>query len=124
MLSVTAMEKIARLLQEEGVRVVGCTFVDNAGVTRVKGVPIDRLCSAARKGVGISYTFAVFGVNDHITQSPGYDTPSGDMRLIPDLEAAVALGTDPGWAWAPVDPDGPGGQPHARVPTEFPQKDG
>ncbi|MCB9100701.1 MAG: glutamine synthetase [Anaerolineales bacterium] len=90
-------------LKENGVRLVACTLVDNAGVTRVKCVPIDRLASAAQYGIGLSNVFAVFAVDDHITASPGYDTPSGDMRLIPDLAALVELSGAPGWAWAPVD---------------------
>lgn len=90
-------------LKENGVRLVACTLVDNAGVTRVKCVPIDRLVEAAHYGIGLSYVFAVFAVDDHIAASPGYDTPSGDMRLIPDLSAIVELSGAPGWAWAPVD---------------------
>ncbi|MCB9108609.1 MAG: glutamine synthetase [Anaerolineales bacterium] len=95
----TAIQKF----KENGVRLVACTLVDNAGVTRVKCVPIDRLASAAQFGIGLSTVFAVFAVDDHITASPGYDTPSGDMRLIPDLAAMVELSGAPGWAWAPVD---------------------
>lgn len=90
-------------LKENGVRLVACTLVDNAGVTRVKCVPIDRLAGVAQYGVGLSTVFAVFAVDDHIAASPGYDTPSGDMRLIPDLAATVKLSGAPGWAWAPVD---------------------
>lgn len=95
-------QAIRTLLEQNGARMLACTFVDNAGVSRVKAVPIERLESAARSGIGISYVFAVFGVDDHITTSPGYDTPSGDMRLIPDLDRAVVLAASPGWAWAPA----------------------
>lgn len=98
-----SVEKIADLLQQRGVRLVACTMVDNAGVARVKGVPIGKLKHVARFGVGISSLFAVFAVDDHITASSGFDTPSGDMRLIPDLSAAVVLASATGWAWAPVD---------------------
>jgi glutamine synthetase len=95
-------EKISEILQKNGTKIVACSFVDSAGVSRVKAVPINKLVSAARNGIGISYTFAVFGVNDHITTAPGFDTPSGDMRLVPDLSAAVPLVGAPGWIWAPV----------------------
>lgn len=91
-----------RALQQQGVRLVQCTFVDNAGVTRVKVVPVGRLGSVAEHGVGISYVFAVFAVDDHIAASPGFDGPVGDMRLLPDLDATVALAAAPGYAWAPV----------------------
>lgn len=94
---------IINRLKGNGVRLVACTLVDNAGVIRVKCVPIDRLAGTLTRGIGLSYVFAVFAVDDHITASPGYDTPSGDMRLIPDLNAVVELAGAPGWAWAPVD---------------------
>lgn len=95
-------DEVVEQLTVQGVRLVACTFVDNAGVSRVKVVPISRLASAARHGVGISYVFAVFAVDDHIAASPGFDGPTGDMRLVPDLDAAVALHAAPGFAWAPV----------------------
>ena len=98
-----APETVQQALAERGVRLVALTFVDNAGVTRVKVVPIEKLAGVARRGVGGSYVFAGFAVDDQIASSPGYDTPSGDMRFIPDLAAAVPLAGPPGWAWAPVD---------------------
>jgi glutamine synthetase len=90
-------------LERQGVRLVACTMVDNAGVTRVKGVPVSRIDHVSRVGVGLSNVFAVFAVDDHITSSPGFEGPSGDMRLIPDMGAAVVLAGGLGWAWAPVD---------------------
>ncbi len=87
----------------DGVRVLACTIVDNAGVTRVKGVPAYRANSVARFGIGLSDVFAVFTVNDDITKSPGFEGPSGDMRLIPDLERTVVYPDAPAWAWAPAD---------------------
>lgn len=96
----------ARLTEDGGerdFRLLACTIVDNAGVTRVKGIPARRLEHAARYGVGLSDVFAVFAVNDEITKSPAFDGPSGDMRLVPDLDRAVVLPHAPGWAWAPAD---------------------
>ncbi|MBW3592065.1 MAG: glutamine synthetase family protein [Actinobacteria bacterium] len=72
-------------------------------MTRVKSVPGRRIESVGRSGVGLSDVFAVFAVNDDITKSPGFDSPSGDMRLIPDLGSLVLLPDAPGWAWAPAD---------------------
>jgi glutamine synthetase len=51
----------------------------------------------------MSDIWAVAAVNDHFAASPHYGSPSGDMRLIPDLAALVPLAAAPGWAWAPVD---------------------
>lgn len=77
------------------------TVVDNAGVTRVKTVPHRRLKRVSEVGVGLSDVFAVMAVDDGITSSPGYETPSGDMRLIPDLDAVVEL-HDSKLLWAPA----------------------
>lgn len=67
------------------------TIVDNSGVTRVKTVPTHILPRVAETGVGLSDVFAVMAVDGGIASSPGYETPSGDMRLLPDLDAAVDL---------------------------------
>ena len=88
---------------DRNVRLLACTIVDNAGVTRVKGVPARRIEHAARYGIGLSDVFAVFAVNDEITKSPGFEGPSGDMRLLPDLDRAVVLPGAAEWAWAPAD---------------------
>ena len=95
--------EIVDSLKQKGVRLIACTFVDNAGVTRVKIIPLRKLESATRFGVGISTLFTVFAIDDHIASSPGFDGPSGDMRLIPDPQAVTPLASAPGWAWAPVD---------------------
>ena len=95
--------RAVRRLAAAGVEAVALAMVDNAGVTRVKCIPLRRLEEVARFGVGLSYVFSVFLVNDEITSSPGIEGPSGDMRLVPDPEATVALAASPGWALAPVD---------------------
>jgi glutamine synthetase len=96
--------QVRRKLDDAGVRLVAMTMVDNGGITRLKAVPLRRLESVARAGVGMSEVWAVSGVDDHFAfaHAPSYDNPSGDMRLLPDLEAAVALAAAPGWAWAPA----------------------
>jgi glutamine synthetase len=83
--------------------VVALAMVDPAGVTRVKCIPLRRFEEAERFGIGISKTFSVFLVNDDLTSAPGIDGPSGDMRLVPDPAATIALAAVPGWALAPVD---------------------
>jgi glutamine synthetase len=87
-----------------GVRFIHLTMVDNAGIVRLKMIPIDRLEHVAEFGVGISTVLGVFTIDDHVAYLPGragLEGPAGDMRLVPDLDAAVALGD--GIAWAPVD---------------------
>ncbi len=90
-------------LAGRGVRAVALTWVDNAGVTRVKTVPVDRLPEAAAWGVGMSPVFDVFCVDDSITTSRHIGGPVGDLRLHPDLDRLTGLAAQQGWAWAPVD---------------------
>ncbi|TIC79246.1 glutamine synthetase [Nocardioides sp. GY 10113] len=90
-------------LVEDGVDGVALSYVDNAGVTRVKAVPVARLPHAAAWGVGMSPVFDVFCVDDSITAGRSVGGPAGDLRLYPDLDRLVRLAGQPGWAWAPVD---------------------
>jgi glutamine synthetase len=93
----------AEVLAGGGIRIVALTFVDNAGVTRVKAVPVERLEVAATDGVGMSPVFDVFLLDDSITASEFIGGPVGDLRLFPDLDRLTVLAAMPGWAWAPVD---------------------
>lgn len=95
--------ELSERLSSDGIRAVALTMVDNAGVTRVKTVPISRFEAAARFGIGLSPVFDVFLVNDHITASAEIGGPVGDLRLMPDLGAVRHLAAQPGWAWAPTD---------------------
>lgn len=90
-------------LASVGVDGVALSYVDNAGVTRVKTVPVSGLAHAAAWGVGMSPVFDVFCVDDSITTGSLNGGPTGDLRLFPDLDRLVALAGQPGWAWAPVD---------------------
>jgi glutamine synthetase len=90
-------------LANSGVTMVALGWVDNAGITRVKTIPIGRLERAAGWGIGMSPVFDVFVVDDSITTSKHIGGPGGDLRLIPDLDKLTVLAAQPGWAWAPVD---------------------
>ena len=100
---VTRAEQIATKLRADGVRGVVLGYVDTAGITRIKAVPVAQLARAARWGVGMSTVFDVFLSNDAITSTAELGSPDGDLRLVPDLDRLVALAAQPGWAWAPVD---------------------
>ncbi len=108
-----ARQEAARL-GAEGVHAVALTWVDNAGVTRVKVVPTSRLAHAVRHGVGMSPVFDVYTSDDSIAAVPelGLGSPDGDLRLIPDLDRLTTLAAQPGWAWAPVDRHDQQGAPH------------
>jgi glutamine synthetase len=103
----------------EGVRLVALTWVDNAGITRVKAVPLDRLEVAAGWGVGMSPVFDVFVLDDSITTSRWIGGPGGDLRLHPDLSMCRPLAGQPGWAWAPVDRYTQEGEVHSACQRTF-----
>ena len=90
-------------LAPKDLHLVALTWVDNAGITRVKAVPVDKLEAAAAWGVGMSPVFDVFVLDDSITSSRFIGGPGGDLRLHPDLSMFRSLAAQPGWAWAPVD---------------------
>ena len=94
---------VAGRLGAAGITMVALCWVDNAGIARVKTVPLGRLERTAGWGVGMSPVFDVFLVNDDITTSKHIGGPDGDLRLIPELDRVTALAGQPGWAWAPAD---------------------
>lgn len=103
-------EAMVRRLHAEGVDLVALTFVDNAGTTRVKTVPLRRLAAAAASGIGASPCFETFCFDDVMVRGRYLGGPDGDLRLVPDLSRLVRLAGQPGWAWAPADKftqDGP-----------------
>jgi glutamine synthetase len=106
-------------LTGQGIRTVALTWVDNAGVTRVKSVPVRRLAHAAAWGVGMSPVFDVFCVDDSITTSEYVGGPAGDLRLYPDLDQVTVLAGQPGWAWAPVDRLTQQGEPYPACQRSF-----
>ncbi|MFC7241069.1 glutamine synthetase [Catellatospora aurea] len=107
-----AARAAAARLASSGIHAVALTWVDNAGVTRVKSVPTERLDHAAAWGVGMSPVHDVFCVDDAITAGDLIGGPVGDLRLHPDLDALTVLGAMPGWAWAPVDRWTQDGEPY------------
>jgi glutamine synthetase len=107
-------EQLLPSLAEQGVSMVATTFVDNAGITRVKSVPLYRLPQLAAWGVGASTSFDYFRFDDWLAAPPGGTAPVGDLRVIPDLQRLVALAAQPGWAWAPGDRYRQDGEPHER----------
>ncbi|WP_455354986.1 glutamine synthetase family protein [Streptomyces sp. SYSU K217416] len=109
----------ARRLTGLGIRGVALTWVDNAGLTRVKAVPVTRLAHAAGRGVGMSPVFDVYLVDDSMTSSPYIGGPDGDLRLFPDLGRVTPLAGQPGWAWAPADRFDQRGHPHPACQRQF-----
>ncbi|MGH4025372.1 MAG: glutamine synthetase, partial [Pseudonocardiaceae bacterium] len=89
-------------LAASGVAGVTITWADNNGIPRSRTVPVDSLAQVAERGVGISTLFAVFDTHDGITYAhPGLSTPSGDVRLLPELAQLTRLAGQPALAWVP-----------------------
>jgi len=94
--------ELVQQLRREGVVGVTVAWVDNNGIPRSRTVPVAALPQVATQGVGVTTLFAVFDTNDAITYAaPGLETPSGDVRLVPDLDRLTVLAGQPGLAWAP-----------------------
>ena len=106
-------------LIEDGIEGVALSYVDNAGITRVKSVPVEKLPHAAAWGVGMSPVFDVFCVDDSITSGRIAGGPGGDLRLYPDLDRLTRLAAQPGWAWAPVDRYTQEGEEHPGCQRSF-----
>ncbi|MEM8620792.1 MAG: glutamine synthetase family protein [Actinomycetota bacterium] len=99
-------------LNADQTRLLAVTFIDNSGIARVKGVPLDRLAEVAQWGVGFSPVADVYLLDDGFTESPSAGGPVGDLRLLPDLGELARLPAQPGWAWAPADRVAQSGVPH------------
>lgn len=106
-------------LAAEGIDGVVFGWVDNAGLTRVKSVPLSQLAHAAEYGVGALPCFDVSLVNDSFTTAPSSTGPMGDLRLVPDLDQLAPLSAQPGWAWAPADRCTTDGTPHPGCQRTF-----
>jgi glutamine synthetase len=91
---------------------IAVTWVDTAGVTRVKAVPLARLEHAAAWGIGMSPVFDAFLIDDSTASGRFAGGPVGDLRLHPDLNRLAVLTALPGWAWAPADRYDQEGEPH------------
>jgi glutamine synthetase len=82
---------------------VAITIVDNAGIARVKTVPVTGLEHTTRWGLGLSPMYGVATVDESFTSTASVGGPSGDLRLMPDSEALRILTAQPGWAWGAAD---------------------
>ncbi|MEJ2860291.1 glutamine synthetase family protein [Actinomycetospora flava] len=98
-------ERAAGLVEElraRGVAGVTVVWADNNGIPRSRTVPVGSLPGVAEHGIGVSTVFSIFDTNDGIQYgAPGRETPSGDVRLVPDLDRLTSLAGQPGLAWAP-----------------------
>ena len=83
-------------LVDAGVVGVQTSFVDNAGISRVKAVPLGRLPDLAAWGAGFSTAFDYFRADDWVAGPESGAAPIGDQRILPDLDRLVVLAGQPG----------------------------
>ncbi len=91
------------VIMGSSVKAVALSYSDNAGISRVKTIPTERLRHAARFGVGMSPVFDAFLFDDSITSSKFSGGPMGELRLLPDLSELRVLDPTSGWAYVPVE---------------------
>jgi glutamine synthetase len=111
--------ELAAHLTASGIVGVAISYVDNSGIARGKMFPVSRLEHAARWGIGMSPVFDVMMSDDTRAPSSRSAGPVGDLRMFPDLNQLVALGGQPGWAWAPLDRRTQEGVPHSGCQRTF-----
>ena len=99
-LSDLKLDELEDDLRAKGVSVVVGSIVDLAGVARAKTVPLRRLGSFARSGMGASPTWNVFCIDDVIAFTDRF-TVAGDLRL--RLDAGAMRVVADGVAWAPAE---------------------
>ncbi|MFQ6537114.1 MULTISPECIES: hypothetical protein [Aphanothece] len=104
---------LERELRHSGLRRLAISWVNHAGATLVKVVPIGALAAAARVGVGFSPVSDAFRSDGVIDPAHGLARPDGDLRLVADLEALTSLEASSGWAWAPGNRRHRDGTPYA-----------
>jgi len=97
--SESAVDEMIDQLRQRGVSAVIGTFLDNAGVARAKQVPLERLGTFHRNGLGASYSWATFCADDFLALTD-YFSVVGDMRMHADLSGLRVLGD--GAAWVPL----------------------
>lgn len=106
-------EQVASELAGAGVRLVIGTMVNASGLLLAKSVPVARLPTFARAGLGTAPVWDVFTVDAGIAFT---DTVSavGDRRLRLDPDAVAVVGD--GLAWGPTDIVTQDGEPVATCP--------
>lgn len=97
-----------------GARVLMVTNQDNAGVSRIKVVPASKLAGVATSGCTVSLSAAaLFSTDDYPVSTPALDATVGDLRAVPDLDAAALVDAGAGLWWAPANLVGLDGEPFA-----------
>ena len=94
------IDGIVEQLRSAGVTSLIGTYIDNGGVARAKQVPLERIRVFHLNGLGASYSWAVFAIDDTLQMTPEFSAV-GDMRMRADLTSLRIL--DGHVAWAPLE---------------------
>jgi len=101
-------------LDPADLRALMVTYVDHAGIGRIKLVPGRRILSVAKNGATASLSAGtLFSTDDYPVSTPALDATIGDLRVIPDLERLVVIDEQAGLGWVPSDLRGLDGTPFA-----------
>jgi glutamine synthetase len=104
-------------LETADIRALMVTYVDHAGISRMKLIPGRRITSVARTGATASLSAgALLSTDDYPVSTPVLDATIGDLRVMPDLDRLVMLDPDAGLAWAPSDLRSLDGSPFEACP--------
>ena len=96
------------------IRALMVTYVDLAGISRMKLVPGRRIDSVGLSGATTSLSAgALLATDDYPVSTPALDATVGDLRVMPDLDRMVILDSTAGLAWAPSDLRSLDGSPFA-----------
>jgi glutamine synthetase len=99
-MSTAELDALSSELSRSGSILLLGSVVDYAGVTRTKGVPIDRLRAYQQSGMGASPSWMVFCVDNAIALTDTIGV-AGDLRLRIDATKIRDIGD--GLAWGPAD---------------------
>lgn len=106
-------------LAARGARWLAITWVNHAGASLVKVVPLADLAAAVRTGVGFSPVADAFRADGGIDPAHRLALPDGDLRLRAVGEALAPLEPSLGWAWAPGERWQRDGRPYAADQRHF-----
>ena len=98
-----AMRPDIETLFQRGFRQIAITWVNHAGETLVKVVPLRQLQHAIDNGVGFSPVSDAFRSDGVIEPHHRLTRPDGDLRLRADPTSIALLDPATGWGWAAGD---------------------
>ena len=98
-----APQAVIDRLSQRGVRQIAITWVNHAGESLVKVVPLRQLQHAIDNGVGFSPVSDAFRSDGVIEPHHRLTRPDGDLRLKADPDSVALLDPSTGWAWAAGD---------------------